>query len=91
MIIKYTEEQLNTIDKSLLIQMCLNLQEEIIRSNNNIDLLTKEIQSLNENMDTMMAQLVLSNKAHFGRSSKKANDPAQLSFIKVDGSFTNVK
>ena len=29
MAIKYTEEQLNTIDKSLLIQMFLGMQEEL--------------------------------------------------------------
>lgn len=28
MAIKYTEEQLNTVDKSLIIQMFLNQQEE---------------------------------------------------------------
>lgn len=29
MAVRYTEEQLNTVDKSLLIQMCLNQQEQL--------------------------------------------------------------
>lgn len=87
MAIKYTEEQLNTVDKSLLIQMFLNLQEEIVRSNDQVDLLTKEVQSLNEKMQTMMEQLVLSNRSRFGQSSEKMDDVAQISFMEVDGTI----
>lgn len=42
-----TEEQLNNMDKSLLVQMFLNMQEQL-------DLLTKETQELNEKMQLMM-------------------------------------
>lgn len=87
MAIKYTEEQLNTVDKSLLVQMFLNLQDEMVRSNNQVDLLTQEVQSLNEKMQVMMEQLVLSNKARFGSSSEKMNDSAQISFMEVDGTI----
>lgn len=38
MAIKYTEEQLNTIDKSLLVQMFLNQQERL-------ELLTGEVRT----------------------------------------------
>ena len=55
MAIKYTEEQLNTIDKSLLVQMFLNQQEQL-------ETLTTEVRSLNEKMQLMMEQLVLSNR-----------------------------
>lgn len=41
MAIKYTEEQLNSVDKSLLVQMFLNQQEQL-------ESLTAEIHSLNE-------------------------------------------
>ena len=34
MAIKYTEEQLNTVDKSLIIQMFLNQQEELSKAVN---------------------------------------------------------
>lgn len=32
MAIKYTEEQLNTVDKSIIIQMFLNQQEELSKA-----------------------------------------------------------
>lgn len=64
MAIKYTEEQLNTIDKSLLVQMFLNQQEQL-------ETLTTQVRSLNEKMQLMMEQLVLSNRNRFGRSSEK--------------------
>ena len=41
MAVRYTEEQLNTVDKSLLIQMFLN-QRELLET------LTTEVRSLNE-------------------------------------------
>ena len=47
MAIKYTEEQLNSVDKSLLVQMFLNQQEQL-------ESLTAEIHSLNEKMQLMM-------------------------------------
>lgn len=37
MAIKYTEEQLNTVDKSLIIQMFLNQQEELSKAVNQIE------------------------------------------------------
>ncbi len=43
----FTEEQLNNMDKSLLVQMFLNMQEQL-------DLLTKETHELNEKMQLMM-------------------------------------
>ena len=63
MAIKYTEEQLNTIDKSLLVQMFLNQQEQL-------EALTNEVHTLNEKMQLMMEQLILGNKNRFGRSSE---------------------
>ena len=51
MAVRYTEEQLNTVDKSLLIQMFLNQQEQL-------ETLTTEVRSLNEKMQLMMEQLV---------------------------------
>ena len=67
MAVRYTEEQLNTIDKSLLIQMFLNQQEQL-------ETLTTEARSLNEKMQLVMEQLVLANKNRFGRSSEKMTD-----------------
>lgn len=70
MAVRYTEEQLNTVDKSLLIQMFLN-QRELLET------LTTEVRSLNERMQLMMEQLVLANRNRFGRSSEKMEDVSQ--------------
>ena len=72
MAVKYTEEQLNTVDKSLLIQMVLNQQEQL-------EPLTAEVRSLNGKMQLMMEQMVLANRNHFGRSSEKMSDVSQIS------------
>lgn len=80
MAIKYTEEQLNTIDKSLLVQMFLNQQEQL-------EALTTQVRSLDEKMQLMMEQLVLSNRNRFGRSSEKLEDVQQISFMEVDGNI----
>ena len=45
--IKYTEKELNSIDKTLLIKMFLNLQ-------NQMETLTVEMKALNDKMQKMM-------------------------------------
>ena len=76
--IRYTEEELNSIDKSVLIKMFLGLQEQM-------ESLTKETSALNDKMQMMMEQLVLSNKNRFGRMSEKMSDVNQIRFMEVDG------
>ena len=78
MAFKYTEEQLNKLDKELLIQLFLGLQDQM-------EELTKQTQPLNDKMQLMMEQIVLSNKSRFGRSSEKMTDPSQIRFMEVDG------
>ena len=65
MAFKYTEEQLNKLDKELLIQLFLGLQDQM-------EELTKQTQALNDKMQLMMEQIVLSNK-----SSKKEKTDRQ--------------
>lgn len=77
---KYTEDQLNTLDKSFLVQMYLNLQEQL-------ESLTKETHELNEKMQLMMEQLILNKQARFGRSSEKMTDVGQICFKEVDGNI----
>ena len=72
--IKYTEEELNSIDKSLLIKMFPNLQ-------NQMETLTDETRALNDKMQKMMEQLVLANNNRFGRKSEKMSDINQIKFI----------
>ena len=78
MAIKYTEEQLNTVDKSIIIQMFLNQQEELSKAVNQIEQLTKEVQSGNDKLQRMMEQIILSNNARFGRSSEKMDNTCLL-------------
>ena len=78
MAVNYTEEQLNSLDKSFLIQMFLNQQEQVEK-------LTDEVRSLNEKMQLIMEQLVLSNRNRFGRSSEAITDGTQIRFQEVNG------
>ena len=80
MAFKYTEEQLNKLDKELLIHLFLGMQEQM-------EELTRQTQSLNDKMQLMMEQLILSKKNRFGRSSEKMSDPEQICFREVDGTI----
>ena len=80
MAIKYTEEQLNNVDKSMLIQMFLNQQEQLEK-------VSADLHSLDTKMQIMMEQLILANKNCFGRSSEKMEDTQQMRFIEVDGTL----
>ena len=64
MAFKYTEEQQNKLDKELLVQLFLGMQEQL-------EELTRQTQALNNKMQLMMEQLILSKKNRFGRSSEK--------------------
>ncbi len=87
MAIKYTEEQLNTVDQSLLIQMLLNEQEHNEELTQQIKELNAKLTAMDEKMQNLMEQIILSNKARFGRSSEKMDDPSQISFMEVDGNI----
>ena len=80
MTFKYTEEQLNKMDKTLLIQLFMGMQNQMVD-------LTNQVQELNDQMQKMMEQLILSNKSRFGRSSEKMSDPEQIRFMEVDGTI----
>ena len=59
MAMKYTEEQLNSIDKSILVQLFLALQEESENQTAKLDEMDKKLQRI-------MEQLVLSKQErHF--------------------------
>lgn len=80
MAFQYTEEQLNKLDKELLVQLFLGLQEQV-------GALTLQTQELNDKMQRMMEQIVLSNRKQFGRSSEKMEDTVQICFMEVDGNI----
>ena len=64
MAVKYTEEQLNSVDKSFLIQLLLQQQEQL-------EAITKELHASNEKMQLLMEQVILGKQNRFGRSSEK--------------------
>ena len=78
MAVRYTEEQLNTLDKSFLIRMFLDQQEQL-------SAITEQMKSLDQKMQLMMEQLILSKRDRFGRSSEKMEDKSQISFMETDG------
>ena len=80
MAFKFTEEQLNTLDKSFIVELFLQLQEQN-------DRLSGEIQDLNRKMELLIEQVTLSNKNRFGRSSEKMDDASQICFMEIDGNI----
>ncbi len=80
MAVKYTEEQLNSIDKSFLIQLLLQQQEQL-------EAITKELHAANEKMQLLMEQVILGKQNRFGRSSEKMEDTSQICFQEVDGTI----
>lgn len=76
MAVKYTEEQLNSMDKSLLITMFLGLQEQF-------ETLSDKLTTMNNLMQLMMEQLILSKQERSGRSTEKLTDHGQICFMEV--------
>ena len=80
MAVKYTEEQLNSVDKSFLIQLLLQQQEQL-------EAITKELHASNEKIQLLMEQVILGKQNRFGRSSEKMEDTSQICFQEVDGTI----
>ena len=80
MAFKFTEEQLNTLDKSFIVNLFLQLQDQN-------DKLSGEVQDLNKKMEVLIEQITLANKNRFGRSSEKMMDTSQICFMEVDGNI----
>lgn len=80
MAVKYTEEQLNSADKSFLIQLLLQQQEQL-------EAITKELHASNEKIQLLMEQVILGKQNRFGRSSEKMEDTSQICFQEVDGTI----
>ena len=80
MAVKYTEEQLTSVDKSFLIQLLLQQQEQL-------EAITKDLHASNEKMQLLMEQVILGKQKRFGRSSEKMEDTSQICFCEVDGTI----
>ena len=87
MAVKYTEEQLNTVDKSLLIQMLLAEQERTEELTKQVHELNEKLTAMDEKMQKLIEQVIISNKARFGRSTEKMDDPAQIRFAEINGTI----
>ena len=80
MAVKYTKEQLNSVDKPFLIQLLLQQQEQL-------EAITKELHASNEKMQLLMEQVILGKQNRFGRSSEKMEGTSQICFREVDGTI----
>ena len=80
MAVKYTKEQLNSVDKPFLIQLLLQQQEQL-------EAITKELHASNEKMQLLMEQVILGKQNRFGRSSEKMEDTSQICFREIDGTI----
>ena len=80
MAVKYTKEQLNSVDKPFLIQLLLQQQEQL-------EAITKELHASDEKMQLLMEQVILGKQNRFGRSSEKMEDTSQICFREVDGTI----
>lgn len=71
MSVRFTEEQLNNLDKATLIQLFLSLQDQL--------------ESIDNKMQLMLEQMADMNRHRFGRSSEKSELSNQISFTIKDG------
>jgi len=71
MSVKFTEEQLNNLDKATLITLFLSLQDQL--------------ESIDNKMQLMLEQMADMNRQRFGRSSEKFDDANQLYFSIQNG------
>jgi transposase len=70
MAIKYTEEQLNSFDKVVLVQLLLANQEQLA--------------SIDQKLQLVLEQLATANHKRYGRSSEKLDIDQQIAFKEVD-------
>lgn len=79
MAIKYTEEQLLSLDKEMLVTLFLGMQDQL--------------EKVNENLRLLMEQVAVMNQRAFGRSSEKnlvAEDYSQAQLIEINGEMVVV-
>ena len=71
MALKYTEEQLNSLDRETLTRLFLSQQEQL--------------ENIDHNLQLVLEQMADLKRHRFGRSSEKHETKDQLSFMEVDG------
>ena len=68
---KYTEEQLNSLDRETLTRLFLSQQEQL--------------ENINHTLQLVLEQMADLKRHRFGRSSEKHETEGQVSFMEVDG------
>ena len=71
MALKYTQEQLNSLDRETLTKLFLSQQEQL--------------ENIDHNLQLVLEQMADLKRHRFGRSSEKHEAKDQLSFMEVDG------
>ncbi|NBI72768.1 IS66 family transposase, partial [Clostridiaceae bacterium] len=71
MALKYTEEQLNSLDRETLIRLFLSQQEQL--------------ENIDHTLQLVLEQMADLKRHRFGRSTEKHEIEDQLSFMEVDG------
>ncbi len=71
MALKYTEEQLNSLDRETLIRLFLSQQEQL--------------ENIDHTLQLVLEQMADLKRHRFGRSSEKHETEDQISFMEVDG------
>lgn len=73
MVMGYTEEKLNSLDKETIIQLFLAQQEQL--------------RQIDQNLQLVLEQLADQKRRRFGRSSEKHETEGQIAFMEVDGTI----
>lgn len=71
MAVLYTEEQLNTFDKTTLVQLFLAQQSQL--------------EAIDHNLQLVLEQLAVMNNQRYGKSSEKLDTDDQIAFLEIDG------
>ena len=71
MALKYTEEQLNSLDRETRIRLFLSQQEQL--------------ENIDHTLPLVLEQMAVLKRHRFGRSTEKHEIEDQISFMEVDG------
>lgn len=71
MAIEYTEEQLNSFDKTTIVRLFLAQQSQL--------------KDIDQKLQLLLEQMAVLNHNHFGKSSEKLETENQISFLEIDG------
>lgn len=70
---EYTREQLNSLNKAALVEICLTMQSQL--------------SAIDQKLQLLLEQVAVMNNQRFGKSSEKLGVDNQISFMEVDGNI----